>query len=252
MTRFMLKAWIAASLFTTGCVFVPVGPPPMPVAGAAVSQIRVVVPQPYVGADALMVSSVVWHKARLVLSPVNGHGEVVHTLEAHNGGLRARAPIEGLPPGQYNVRTELIQELPSGVERVVAKSELSGDKAVTLNNGANALQVMVLPMVAGTQLALSPTERYVPRTSSSSRNDRWNSTVTVSDGPSWVEGGIGVLGAIIEAASVDESPSYHTKSRPSDDDEEEVAEEDDSDDSEDDSEDADYGDEDDGWDFAEF
>lgn len=249
MTRFMLSAWIAASLLTTGCVFVPVGPPPMPVAGAAVSQIRVVVPQQYVGADALMVSSVVWHKARLVISPVNGRGEVIHTLEAHNGGLRARAPIEGLPPGQYNVRTELIQELASGVERVVAKSELSGDKAVQLNNGANVLQVMVMPTVAGAQLALSPTERYVPR-ASSSRNDRWNTTVTVSDGPSWVDGGVGVLGAIIEGAGVDESPSYHTKSRPTSDDEQE-AEEDDEDYDSDESED-DYGDGDDGWDFAEF
>jgi hypothetical protein len=153
----MLRLLIAAGLIAqlSGCVFVPVSHVAPPPPTAAVGRIKVVVPQPDVGAHAVYVGEIPWHYARLTLAPLDGRSSpTVQTLSNYRGDLRANGPIENLRPGAYNVRVELIQLGYDRAEHVVAGGQL---EAQQLNvGGGNSLELMVHPMEANSHVALTP------------------------------------------------------------------------------------------------
>ncbi|MDB5097562.1 MAG: hypothetical protein JWM80_1983 [Cyanobacteria bacterium RYN_339] len=152
MIRLLIAACMIAQL--SGCVIVPthVTPPPPT---AAVGRIKVVVPQPDVGAHAVYVGEIPWHFARLTLAPADGRSSpTVQTLANYRGDLVANGPIADLRPGAYAVRVDLVQVGNDHVEHVVATGLLEEQQ---LNvGGGNSLEVMVHPTEANSHVALTP------------------------------------------------------------------------------------------------
>ncbi len=155
MQRLLIPAALLANTVALpACVFVPTVP-----TTASIDKVTLVVPLPE-GTSATAASSAgtPWHRARLILSNEDGrNGDLVQNLTGVKGGLKAKAPLRGLPPGTgYHMAIELIQDMPDGNERIVARGLLGDDAPIKLNIGPNAVRMPVQPTFTGGLLSLQP------------------------------------------------------------------------------------------------